>query len=1166
MSETVRQLWPALKEGLLLQEGGDWLLGTMERQGNNVFKRKMDSTSEGKETMPLTTRMSPLVPQCRFLHDRMLQAAYHSLAEKNRQQTHLAIGRLLYKHTEADQQDAQLFTIVEQLNQGRELINIAPERLQLAQLNLQAAKKAKQASVWEAAAQYASIGLALLPDGCWQQQYDLSFGVHSVLAECEYLLGQPEKSDMVYETLLENTHCSVDKAELCATRLVQLIGRGQWQKGIDTGIAGMNYLDMPVSSDLQKIEALLPQEVQVFERSLQIMPISAYVDLPEMTDQHCLMALRILPNLSACGIVFGQTAFIKYFALLGINMSLKAGKSDLMAALLACYAVVAGKEEKYNRASVLAAQVINISESYPNCREYANSLNLLSATTLYLDAPYQKSIDFHYKGYQRGMESGELARAAINFSNILFFKLTRGENLKSVEQFSILSRSKNKALFLPVPIITLKLVQALLRGNSEDLYALEDDEFDVGYLDKIKLSFFNMNLLQYQSQLAFWFDKTQEALLPAALLHSKIEEFPKFCVFVEHILQYGLLLSRQLTSLDIDKLQSEKSTAEKQNTENETHLDFCLSKLQGLSELYAPNFEHKYLLLKAEYGRYQNESVEQLAPLYEAAIESAATNGFLQYEALANELYGAFLLSKSLQKIAVGCLKEALYLYRRWGCTIKVNNLSKRYQSLLMDEQIRPQAKSAAHDAILSSLNQSLTSSSSQTSLSSIGNEASQTKTQEGLDLSSVMKSAQAISGELEIKGLVAKVMLAILENSGAQNGALILNTKNGTAIEASLKTQPTTDINLESRPLEQAKDLPVSLISYVLRTDSDLVLQDADSHLTSSANMAFIEDPYLQKHQPKSVLCIPVDYREKTIGALYLENPLVHNAFPQQRFDIIKMLLTQAAISFENARLFNEVSELNTGLEEKVQRRTQELHQSNEELNDAVKHLEEANKELDSFSHSISHDLRAPLRAISGFSRILLEDYLVALEPEAQVMLQRVIEGANNMGALISGLLDLSRLQKQSLVRCEVPLSLMAEEVVKNLRGQDTERMVNVTIENGMVAYGDQRMLGSALENLLNNAWKYSSKTEHAEISFTTAKKNGQTLFIIKDNGDGFDMKYIDNLFATFQRLHTESEFEGTGVGLATVKRVINKHGGEIWAEAEKGKGATFYFTLGEA
>jgi len=274
-------------------------------------------------------------------------------------------------------------------------------------------------------------------------------------------------------------------------------------------------------------------------------------------------------------------------------------------------------------------------------------------------------------------------------------------------------------------------------------------------------------------------------------------------------------------------------------------------------------------------------------------------------------------------------------------------------------------------------------------------------------------------------------------------------------------------------------------------------------------------------------------------------------------------MLLSQAAISFENARLFNEVSELNTGLEEKVLTRTQELNRSNEELNDAVKDLEDANKELDSFSYSISHDLRAPLRTIKGFSNILMEDYASNLEPEAQMVLKKVVTSADNMNNLITGLLDLSRVQKQAVIRSEVSLSKMANAIIKDLESHETSRKVTVNIQPDMQANGDPRMLGSVLDNLLNNAWKYSSKTEHPEISFTQQQIKGQTTFVVKDNGAGFDMEGIDKLFVSFQRLHTEKDFAGTGVGLATVKRIINKHGGEIWAEAEVGKGATFYFTL---
>jgi len=1132
MSETVRQLWPAIKEGLLLQEGGDWLLGTTERQDNRLLKRHSDKSTENKPLINITTRMSPLVPQCRFLHDRMLQAAYQSLEESERQQTHLIIGRLLLAHTKADQLDLQLFMIIEQLDQGRALIKLKAERLQISQLNFQAAEKAKQASVWEAAAQYAAIGVALLPDDAWQVHYALTFGLYNTMAECEYLKGQVEKAEELYETLLDNTTQDLDKARLCATRLVQMIGRGEWHKGIEIGISGMKYLKMDVSSDPKKIEALLPQEVERFERNLKVRPVSHFIDLPEMTDTHHLVAMTILPNLSVCGYVFGKTAFMKYFALLGLNMSLDKGKSDLMAALVACYAIVVGKEEKYVQASELAAQVIKITEIYPNCREYANSLNLVAATTLFLDAPYQKSIDFHYKGYERGIESGELARAMISLSNIVFFRISQGENLSSAQQFAESVINRNNAVFMPVPTIALKMVKAIMSGLPEGYHVLDDDQFEPAYLSKIKATFFNILLLEYQSQLAFWYDEIECARSSAKQLHAQLELFPKFCMYIDHLLQYGLIIVQQ-SGLPSD--------------EDDTDLRYCLEKLQALAELYPPNFEHKYLLLQAEQGRYQNKPIEQLAPLYEAAIKSAAENGFLQYEALANELYGVFWLSKNLNNTAIGYLKDALYLYRRWGCTIKVNNLTERYKSLLIDEHVAKGRQSENRGSLTSSLNSTHATKHSTTQIS----------TQDGLDLSSVMKSAQAISGELEIKGLVVKVMLAILENSGAQNGALILQTAQGAHIQASLKTQPCDDINLETRSLENATDLPVSLINYVLRTDSDLILQDEMSAMTSNANTAFIEDPYLQRHQPKSVLCIPVDYREKVIGALYLENPLTHNAFPQERFNIIKMLLAQAAISFENARLFNEVSELNAGLEEKVLIRTKEL-------NDAVKDLEEANQELDSFSYSVSHDLRAPLRTIKGFSNILMDDYGSSLEPEAQMVLKKVVTNADNMNHLITGLLDLSRVQKQALNRTDVPLSEMAEAIIQDLESHETSRKVSVMIQPGMRTNGDPRMLGSVLDNLLNNAWKYSSKTEQPEISFTQQQIKDNNTFVVKDNGAGFDMARIDKLFVSFQRLHNEKDFTGTGVGLATVKRIINKHGGEIWAEGEVGKGATFYFTLG--
>ena len=422
--------------------------------------------------------------------------------------------------------------------------------------------------------------------------------------------------------------------------------------------------------------------------------------------------------------------------------------------------------------------------------------------------------------------------------------------------------------------------------------------------------------------------------------------------------------------------------------------------------------------------------------------------------------------------------------------------------------------------------------------------------------------------------------MQAILENSGAQNAALILESPQGPIVEARLKAQNTReseyDINVQSIPLSNATDLPISLIAYVLRTKTEQVLQsDSDQWSSKSttannnistysyASEAFIADPYLQIQQPKSVLCIPVTYRDKLLGALYLDNKLIDRAFPQERFDIIKMLLAQAAISFENARLFEEVTELNTELEQKVDQRTDELKQAVKELNSSNKELEVANKELEAFSYSVSHDLRSPLRTMKGYSNIILEDHLDGLDSEVVFLLKKISQGGEKMFELINGLLDLSRVQRQELVRQQVSLSEIASIVMTDIQLQDTQRQAKVEIEEGMEVSGDERMLFSVIENLLGNAWKYSSKTALSEITFASKKQNNQRVYYVQDNGAGFEMAHVDKLFGTFQRLHKEKDFAGTGVGLSTVKRVIEKHGGTIWAEAKEGKGATFYFTL---
>lgn len=244
-----------------------------------------------------------------------------------------------------------------------------------------------------------------------------------------------------------------------------------------------------------------------------------------------------------------------------------------------------------------------------------------------------------------------------------------------------------------------------------------------------------------------------------------------------------------------------------------------------------------------------------------------------------------------------------------------------------------------------------------------------------------------------------------------------------------------------------------------------------------------------------------------------------------------------------------DELTKYRQHLEELVEERTNELT--------AV------NKELEAFSYSVSHDLRAPLRSIDGFSQAMLEDYAVTLDDTGHDYLRRIRAAAQKMGQLIDAMLDLSRVTRRELQKETVDLSAIAQDALKELQNSEPEREVACTIQPGVPAKGDRQLLRIVMANLLGNAWKYTSKHSQAQIEFGSKVENGETIYFVRDNGAGFDMAYADKLFGAFQRMHRDDEYPGSGVGLATVSRIINKHGGRIWAESAPGKGATFYFTL---
>ncbi|WP_437821294.1 AAA family ATPase [Sorangium sp. So ce1078] len=1112
---TAADLWEALREGFVVPLTSEYRFLHAPR-GEDVEEQ------HDVEALRISYK---------FLHDRVQQAAYSMIDEDRRQEVHLQIGRLLRRSRADEGHVEDVFQIVYHTNLGASLITERGEQVDVARLNLAAGKRAKAATAFQTAVGYFRAGATLLGEAGFRDEYATTFELSAELAECEYLNGRHEEAEALFDVILRRARTTLERAQILNLRVVLYCMQIRYVQAMEVGRAALALLGIRVPEAEHECQAALEAELAHVRVNLGGRRIHELIDAPAMTDPEQLIALKILANLWAVAFIINPV-LLALVCVMPANISLKHGHSEEAAFGYLTYGFVLAMRGEYEPAHEFGQLALDLNEKYNNISIKCRLHYMFALNVSFCKKSLRLSLEHARRAMRAGPESGDLNYLSYTLSNIVWTRIALGDELgavgEDIEKLLLLVRQTYNAASTANVTIGRQLV-ACLRGHTAGLHSIGDDTLDeAAFVESIKAPELVSTLCWYAA-----------AKLRLALLAEDYAGAIEMGIIADETIggSQGLILSVDVAfhvCLAILALPPEEIPGER--------LRDMLARYRGKVFSYAggcpENFQHKRLLIEAEEARAAGRRIEAM-DLYDQAIETARTNRFVHDEALACELAARFYLGLGREKVAGAYMTDAHRGYRAWGASAKVAQLEGRYGALIAAR------RSSASERLGLPMGPS------------------------AIDLMAVIKASQALSDEIDLERLLQKLMRITIENAGAEKGYLLRDHAGTLLVEAEASADGmVVNVCKPAAPLS-ASSAPLTLLGHVRRARERVVLDYA------AGEPRFADDEYVRMNRPKSVLCIPLLRQAALVGLLYLENNLTSGAFTPERALTLDLLASQAASSLEHARLYAELSRENA-----ERRRAEEaLRELNSELELRIQHrtaqLRVANKELEAFSHSVSHDLRAPLRVIDGFSLALLEDHGDKLDEEARDLLAQVRRGSERMSELIEDMLKLSRVTRAEMQREHVDMTALAREVLDALQRPEPDRAVACVVADGVTASGDPQLLKIVLENLLGNAWKFTSKRADARIELgriqggeagqagQEEQRGGRATYFVRDNGAGFDMKYAAKLFGPFQRLHTEEEFAGTGVGLATVHRIVERHGGRIWAEGAVDRGATFYFTL---
>ncbi len=1150
--EVAEDLWDALREGLVVPLDVEY----------RYLHPQLPS-----EQVPLPPPSFDV--SFRFLHDRVQQAAYSFIEDTRRKEVHLRIGRLMLTRANGTQGDDELFDIADHLNFGAQLIEARAERMQLARLNLAAGRRAKSSTAYQAAANYLRAGMEMLGESCWEREYELAFALHLDRAESEYLSGNFARAETFLDTLLDRAHTRREWLQVQTLRIILAITPSRFADAIAAGTAGAARFGIIIPESDEARRAALEQELAEVQQLLASRKAADLLDAPVMTDPE-------LRELSRLMIYFNSAAWFVSPSLFGlvaakqVGLALRHGHSDLSALGYCFYGMLlAAGLSRHGEAYEFGTLAIALNERFCNAEIDGKIEVLFTAFMNFWRRPLKSGVGRLRRAYQATLEVGDFVYTSYACDQTLFIHLATGEPLpvlrEEVEKFfDVMQRTKNH-VSLEIHRIVRQVV-ANLEGRTRERLSLADDTFtEEGYAEHLSekghhfpASFYYTSKLQ----LAYMYGEPRLAL-ELALTAEK------------HIRGGGLFYTKELvffTCLTLIQLMAEAEP--EQRASYEAMLSERRKRLETWTDECASNFLHKKLLVDAEVSRLNGNELQAL-DAYERAIDAARENDFPHQEALANELCARFHLECGRHKLARFYMREAIEGYRRWGASSKVQELFRRYPELtwqrgLTTEPLEVPLRSAKPPGY---------------------HTPSSTRDAGALDLTSLMKASAAIASEIVMERLLSLLVQIMVENAGAEQGSLLLLRDGELFLEAQAQAGGRRSEPGRSVRLADAQNLCEAMVRYVWRTQEPVVIADAQ------AAGRFQRDPYIQQRKVRSALCAPIRRHGELTGILYLENNLLQSAFTPARLQVLELLSAQAAISLENARLYET-------LEQRVKERTRELHRSNRELSQMLERLQATQRQLvvqeklaslGALTAGIAHEIKNPLNFVNNFAEASVEltEGLLSILGKEQSRLDP---------SLASSLEELATDLKQNAMKI-AGHGHRADRIIKAMlehsRGGTGEKRevdlnaliaqyVHLAWEGRRLQLGDLRArletnydpslplillapqeFGRVVLNLVSNAlYAMRERRKHAGAEYEpvlriATQRVGDSVEVrVRDNGTGIAASIRDRIFLPF--FTTKPSGDGTGLGLSiSYDIIVQGNGGELRYETEEGKGTEFIVSL---